>query len=114
MVNVTVSSLAALGVSERTAQRWLSLYTPESVEEIFGYASGAEPTTLRKAKVPLLALFASDDQYADRPARHIADWLAGACPKNPIDARIIAADDHGFSGKASTVARAIRLWAQEL
>ncbi len=25
MVNVTVSSLAALGVSERTAQRWISL-----------------------------------------------------------------------------------------
>src|SRR5690606_34801397 len=48
------------------AQRWLSLYTPDSAEEIFTYASGRKPTMLRRVKLPMLVLLAQNDQCADR------------------------------------------------
>lgn len=92
------------------AQRWLSLYTPESTEEIFTYASGRVPSTLRKTTVPLLALFASEDQYADRPAAELAAWFAAARPKQPIDAYVVDAPDHGFRGAATLIAKIIRTW----
>ncbi len=92
------------------AQRWLSLYTPESKEEIFTYASGRTPTTLRKTSVPLLALFASDDEYADRPAKELAAWFSAARPKQPIDARVVVAPNHGFSGRAKALAKLISRW----
>lgn len=90
------------------AQRWLSLYTPESAEEIFTYASARAPKTLRKTRVPLLAIFAAKDQYADRPARELAAWFRSARPAQPIQARIIEAPDHSFTGASEAVADAIR------
>ncbi len=95
------------------AQRWLSLYTPESDEEIFTYASGKSPKTLRKVKAPLLALFASSDEYADRPAEELAQWFRNARPKSPIDAYVVEAPNHGFSGAAELLAKIVRTWAQD-
>lgn len=96
------------------AQRWLSLYTPESKEEIFTYASDKVPATLRKTTVPLLALFASADEYADRPAQDLATWFKQARPKHPIDARVIEAPNHGFSGAAKLLAKTIRDWSKQI
>lgn len=96
------------------AQRWLSLYTPESKEEIFTYASGRTPATLHKTTVPLLALFASEDEYADRPAKELAAWFASARPKQPIDARVVKAPNHGFSGQAKALAGVIRDWSSAI
>ncbi len=94
----------ALSPVPMDAQRWLSLYTPESAEEIFTYASGRAPKTLRKTRVPLIALFASDDQYADRPTRELAAWFTRARPAKPIETFVVEAPDHGFTGKARIVA----------
>ncbi len=96
------------------AQRWLSLYTPESDEEIFTYASGKIPKTLRRTHVPLLALFASEDQYADRPAEALAAWFTKARPKQPIETKVVDAPDHGFSGASESLATIIRTWAASL
>lgn len=92
------------------AQRWLSLYTPESDEEIFTYGSGKQPATLRKTRVPVLALFSSHDQYADRSAEELARWFTEARPKLPIESYVVDAPDHGFTGKAAFLAKIIRTW----
>ena len=91
------------------AQRWLSLYTPESNEEIFTYASDKTPRTLRKTHVPLLALFASEDKYADRPAHELAQWCELARPSLPV-----RAPDHSFSGRARAVAKHISAFVAAL
>jgi len=96
------------------AQRWLSLYTPESTEEIFTYASHRTPSTLRKTRVPLIALFASEDQHADRPAAELAEWFARARPALPLRAEVIDAPDHGFSSREREVAHTIAHWARAL
>jgi hypothetical protein len=96
------------------AQRWLSLYTPESNEELFTYASEKAPRTLRKTQAPLLALFASEDQHADRPAHELAQWCALARPACPIQAHVIKSPDHGFSGRARAVAKHIGAFAAAL
>lgn len=96
------------------AQRWLSLYTPESIEEIFTYASSRVPRTLRKTRVPLLALFASEDQHADRPAAELAQWFAHARPALPLRAEVVEAPDHGFSGKEVELARMIEGWQRKI
>lgn len=96
------------------AQRWLSLYTPESKEEIFTYASNQTPRTLRKTSIPMLAVFASGDDYADRPAEQLAAWFRAARPKRPIDTLVVDAPNHGFKGKAKPVARVIRKWIRAI
>jgi alpha-beta hydrolase superfamily lysophospholipase len=57
------------------AQRFLSLYTPDSKEEIFCYATNRRPITLQKVTVPLLAVFAENDEYLDRPLSEITSWF---------------------------------------
>jgi pimeloyl-ACP methyl ester carboxylesterase len=94
------------------AKRWLSLYTPESAEEIFTYASGKTPAALRKTEVPLLAIFASEDQYADRPAKDLATWFRTVRPKQPIDTRVVEAPNHAFTGSAKPLAKMIRGWSE--
>lgn len=96
------------------AQRWLSLYTPENSEEIFTYASGRAPKTLQKTRVPLLALFASEDQHADRPAHELATWFVHARPASAIHAHVVDAPDHGFSGKEHELARMVAHWTRAL
>ncbi len=58
------------------AQRFLSLCTPTSVEEIFTYAQpGKNPRILGSIKIPVLVLWAQKDEFADRPAKEIAHWF---------------------------------------
>lgn len=86
------------------AQRWLSLYTPESLEEVFPYASGRTPTALRKTHAPILALLSSIDKYADRPPEEIARWFTHARPARPIQTFVVTSPDHSFTGTARIVA----------
>lgn len=59
-----------------SAQRFISLYTPDSPEEIFCYSQpGKKPAALRKIKIPILVILAGNDEYRDRPAAKIAKWF---------------------------------------
>ncbi|MCR4280025.1 MAG: alpha/beta fold hydrolase [Candidatus Komeilibacteria bacterium] len=50
------------------AQRWLSLYTPHSAEEIFTYSQPRKrPVTFRKVNHSLLIVWAQADEFQDRP-----------------------------------------------
>ncbi|MDD2680964.1 MAG: alpha/beta fold hydrolase [Patescibacteria group bacterium] len=97
------------------AQRFISLYTPDSVEEVFNYSSGNKSKTLARVKVPVLALYAESDQYADRPAQDIVDWLLRHhSDKRKIVAYIISETDHSFSEKEKMMKKIIKNWLKKI
>ena len=90
------------------AQRFLSLYTPNSTETVFPYEQpGKNPRTLKSVKVPILVLWAEKDEYADRPAKEIAAWFDENI-RAPHRVVIVPKVKHGFKGGEKVVARAIR------
>lgn len=93
------------------AQRFLSLYTPNSKEEIFTYAQPRKiPRTLRKVKTPLLVVFAGDDEYRDRPTKEMAVWFRANLPSKQCAIEIVPSARHSFHGQEATLTRIIRRW----
>ncbi len=94
------------------AQRFLSLYTPDSIEEIFSYAqSEKNPVTLKKVKIPILALWAESDEFSDRPAIEAAQWFEKNI-KSKHKVVIVPGVTHGFRGGEKIVAKEIRQWIE--
>jgi len=90
------------------AQRFLSLYTPDSVEEIFPYAQpGKKPTAFKAVKKPILVLWAESDEFADRSAKDAAEWF-----DQNIESKhkvvIVPNVKHNFKGAEREVAKTIR------
>ncbi len=93
------------------AQRFLSLYTPDTKEEIFTYAQPKKvPRTLRKVEIPLLVVFAGDDEYRDRPTEEIAAWFRKNLRSRSGEIQIVPGALHSFHGLESKVAASIRRW----
>ncbi|HWO07034.1 MAG TPA: alpha/beta fold hydrolase [Candidatus Paceibacterota bacterium] len=95
-----------------TAQRFLSLYTPDSVEQsIFPYFDETRPARMfASVRLPILAFFAAADEYADRPAPRVARWFMRLTGANRFDAVIIPKVGHSFSGAEAKVAQTIKQW----
>jgi len=103
-----------LWVSEPAdAQRFLSLYTPDSIEQsIFPYFDEKRtPKLFRSIKLPILAIFAGADEYADRPAKDIAAWFEREA-QAPLRTLTIDGATHGFKDREKAVAKAIRAWTR--
>ena len=97
---------------ECDAQRYLSLYTPESLEEIFTYARpDVRPTTLLKVKLPMLVVLAGDDEYGDLPADAIARWFDATLEQK--SAAVIGGVGHSFKGKERALAKKIAMFMKE-
>ena len=93
------------------AQRFLSLYTPDSVEEIFTYAQPKKsPRAFKSVAVPVLVLLAEDDEYGDRPAKDIAAWFEKHTHSKHFAAKVIPGAMHGFTGREGLAAAAFRAW----
>lgn len=93
------------------AQRFLSLFSPDSEEEVFCYATeNKKPKALQKIKIPVLALLGQDDPMKDRPAQQIADWLNQNIKAKNKQINIIPGADHGFDGKELEAQEIIREW----
>jgi pimeloyl-ACP methyl ester carboxylesterase len=93
------------------AQRFLSLYTPDSKEEIFPYAQpGKIPRTLRKVSTPLLVVFAGNDEYRDRDTSAMAAWFRANLRSKRAEIEIIPGALHSFNGKESKVTASVRRW----
>ncbi len=95
-----------------TAQRFLSLYTPDSIEQsIFPYFDETRPARIfRSVTVPIMALFAGSDEYADRNASKIADWFSKNTGSKRFDAVIIPKVEHNFKGAEAEVGKVISEW----
>jgi len=90
------------------AQRFLSLYTPDSVEEIFSYAQPKKnPKILKSVRVALLVVLAEKDEYGDRPAKKIANWFERHLEETR-QISIIPRVPHSFQGGEKAVASAVR------
>ncbi len=97
------------------AQRFLSLYTPDSSEEIFTYAQpGKIPRTLQKLKTPLLVIFAGNDEYRDRDTSEMADWFRSNLRSRHAEIEIIPGALHGFNGKEPKVTASVRRWIKRM
>lgn len=97
------------------AQRFLSLYTPDSKEETFTYAQPRKiPHALRKVRTPLLAVLAGDDEYRDRDTKEIAGWFRNNLRSKESAIEIVPGASHSFNGQEDAVARIIRRWIARL
>ncbi|MEK7155979.1 MAG: alpha/beta fold hydrolase [Patescibacteria group bacterium] len=93
------------------AQRFLSLYTPDSVEEIFMYSQpDKKPKIYQSVKIPMIAFFAGEDEYADRPAEKIAEWFTKHSKSSRFATHIISGVGHSLKDVEEQTARLIRKW----
>ena len=89
------------------AQRFLSLYSGDSSEEIFTYWDPIRnPRTLKSVRIPVLVLPAAKEEFADRPAKEIAAWFSKHLRKGKVV--IVPRVKHSFRGGEKVVAREIR------
>ena len=95
-----------------SAQRFISLYTPDSPEEIFTYSQvNKRPLTLRKVKIPILAVLAGYDEFRDRPATKIAKWFEKYIGKRKTNRVVIIKNaPHSFNKYENKILEEIRLW----
>lgn len=95
------------------AQRFLSLFTPDSNEEIFCYATpGRRPATLQKVNASLLLVFAEKDEYLDRPLSEIINWFQKKLRGKNFAIKIIKGAKHSFAKREVIVINAIRSWIE--
>lgn len=94
------------------AQRFLSLFTATSKEEIFSYATPqSRPRTLQKVTVPMLVVFAEKDEYLDRPLAKVLSWFKDSLVVSNADFKIIKGANHGFVKREQVVIKAIKQWS---
>ncbi len=98
------------------AQRFLSLYTPGSIEnQIFPYFdSQSKAKILRSVKIPLLVVFAQKDEYRDRPTKQLIKWFAKKGRNRKFVTVSITGASHGFNGQESHVSNQISNWLKKL
>jgi pimeloyl-ACP methyl ester carboxylesterase len=85
-----------------SAQRFLSLYTPNSTEEIFSYESKKPATLLKKVNKKLLILLGEDDEYNDRDVNELKKWFKENIKKTD-HVFVIDKANHGFQGQEKKV-----------
>lgn len=96
------------------AQRFLSLFTPDSKEEIFCYATPSRrPVALQKVAVPLLLIFGEKDEYLDRPLSKIIEWFETRLSDQDIAIKVIKGANHGFAKREKLVINNIRSWLEK-
>jgi len=94
-----------------SAQRFLSLYTPSSEEEIFSYASKRRPAILQKVTKPILAVLAELDEFNDRPVKEMRTWFDETLASRPgYHLAIIKGSDHAFAEKERMILKEIKTW----
>lgn len=95
------------------AQRFLSLYSPDSPEELFSYSQPEkQPKVLQSVRIPVAVFWAGKDEYADQPAQKIAAWFE-ATIHAPHRVVIVAGVGHGFKGQEERVVKEARAFMKE-
>lgn len=95
------------------AQRFVSLYDPNSVEEIFSYAQQKEPKILRSIQKPILIFWAGKDEFAKGESpKQILEWFLTHVRKGVFSIQSNA--NHGFKGAERTVVETIQGWVKNL
>jgi len=85
-----------------SAQRFLSLYTPNSTEEIFSYGSKKQATLLKKVNKKLLIFLAEADEHNNRDINDLKIWFEKNTKKTD-QVFIVNEANHGFQGQEKKV-----------
>lgn len=98
------------------AQRFLSLYTPDSIEnQIFPYFDPKNKAkVIRSVKIPLLVVLAEKDEYRDRPTKEMFKWFIKKGRNRKFTVSSISNASHGFNGQEKQVADLIGDWISKL
>jgi pimeloyl-ACP methyl ester carboxylesterase len=97
-----------------SARRYISLFRPGEVEDVFPYyRPAARWTALRRVRMPLAVIVGKRDEYLDRPAAEVvAAFQRNATRARSFTGLVIPGALHGFQSREDVLARAIVRWAQ--
>ena len=94
------------------AQRFMSLYSGKSAEEIFTYWEPKRASkTLRSIKIPTLVLLAEKDEYAERSVDKISSWFEANIQTGEVI--VVPRVTHNFKTAEKQVAGYIRRFMKE-
>jgi pimeloyl-ACP methyl ester carboxylesterase len=95
-----------------SASRYVSLFTPGGVEDLFPYHRlGGRWSALRSVRVPLLIVFGQRDEYLDRSAEDVMRMFkAQARSSRSVTTVVIPRAGHGFTKHHDRLAAVIRGW----
>ena len=91
------------------AQRFLSLYTPDSEEEIFSYCQKNKiPQAYHSITIPQLVILGEKDETRDRNIKKIAEWFKKNTRSRKSTIEIINGASHSFFQHENEVAENIK------
>lgn len=98
-----------------TPDRYLSLYTPGSPEDVFDYGEKLPKMRIfRRIAKPVLVLLGEKDEHADRPVSEIKRVFDSRHMARQYESVIIPGANHGFDGKENETASAIVGWVRSV
>lgn len=98
-----------------TAQRFLSLASQQSVEQMFPSKDFKGPLRLFSlAKIPMMVVIGEKDQYLDLPLYKLIETLVTQTTSVKFSPVILRNADHGFDGKEEELADTITTWIKGL
>lgn len=94
-----------------TPQRYLSLYSANSDEDVFPYYQiNPKFTIFSNIKIPMMVVFGAADEYSDRPVEQILKVLNTHQRSINFSGAIIPGAYHSFSGREKELADSIVHW----
>jgi len=98
-----------------TPNRYLSLFDPGGIEDVFDYYSKQPKLTVFSSiKQPLCVVLAGADEYTDRPVSEILNVLEEHHRSTNFQGFIIPNAFHSFNGQEQEVVSAILHWVREI
>jgi len=99
-----------------SARRYISLYRPGEVEDVFQYhRPGARWTAFRSVRLPIAAILGSRDEFLDRPAREVIEaFRRNASRARSFTGTVVARARHGFQGHERELADHVLRWIHAL
>lgn len=109
-----LSTQKPLGIWIKTidAQRFLSLYSPDSVEEVFSYTQPKkDPRALKSIAKPVLVLWPEKDEFSAKESlKDIKGWFEKYLRRGRVV--VVPRVGHGFKGGEAKVVREIRRFVE--
>src|SRR5437867_5511558 len=95
-----------------SAQRYISLYRPGEVEDVFPYyRPNARWTALRSVRLPIAAIVGSRDEFLDRPAQEVIHaFERNATRARSFTGAVVPGARHGFQGRERELANLLVRW----
>lgn len=98
-----------------TPRRYLSLFMPHSLEDVFDYGDRKPRlTAFGKIKLPMLVVLSEKDEYQDRPIAEIKKVFDAYAGSTNYQSIILVGALHGYQNKESEFVQVIISWINRL